>query len=178
VVGTAEYGVLTAKAQAKARVTKITTETQNGVGTSASLYAPGASLPAGVFFNDVLTFPTLPSGTSALLSATMTLSGTESCSELVDQCEVLADLVFVDISSACSLTAAGTCVTTLTVTGGQSASLGSDLDVFATTGVQGGSVGIGTVSADFKAKITALTLTDANGTKYEIVAASGHKYPK
>jgi hypothetical protein len=185
VSGTASYGVLTANALATAYVTEINSQTDDGVNTNASLSLYGIQ-PAGVSFTDVLTFPNLPNGTSASLAATITLSGTMSCAESsVNGCSVYAGVVL-NHNTNCDISAAGNCSAALTVAGGGQAFLGSSLDLYAAAGISGGDLGNATDSANYTAKITALTLTLASGKNCAwekpddecyIQTASGHKYP-
>jgi hypothetical protein len=168
--GTAKYGQLTGKVKSKIKITEA--------------YMPPVTTISGVNndFFDVLSFPTLPNGTEATLSVTAQLTGISSVSNVSSSAPVW---VYAYIGpdgyaySECTLSAGGTTCTTTWPWGGGQGSLGFGLIIrvsaFATPLA---ATGTASASGDYDTKITALTMMDADGNSYEIVAASGHKYPK
>jgi hypothetical protein len=167
----ARYGLLRAKTQSSTTVTLVNPETDG-------IYTTSPMIPQ---FTDTIAFPTLPNGTSAVLSVTLKLTGNASASNPSSWAGVEATVYLGN--SACQLAASGTCTTTLPWVGGWGdVGLQATLDVGARAQVTCCDLGSASASADyyspgFGAKITKLTLTDANGNKYGIVSASGHKYP-
>jgi hypothetical protein len=174
IFGVAKYGLLRAKTQSSTTVTVVSLQTDNIYTTS----------PMDAQFNDVLSFPTLPNGTSAVLSVTLKLTGNTSVSNASSGALGEATVYLGNNTSICQVADSGTCTTTLPWVGGWgSVGLQATLDVRALAQVTCCDLGSGSASSDyyspgFGAKITKLTLKDANGTKYGIVAASGHKYPQ
>jgi hypothetical protein len=163
VSATAKYGELTGRAVSKVKATEA---------TGQSTYSDTQPTQ----FVDMLSFPTLPDGTLATLSATVQLTGVSSVSNASSSSQVQA-YEFLGSSSSCSIEAVGTCTTSIPWEGG-GGSAEFHLSLLVNAFAELDATGSASASGDYQAKITALTMTDANGITYEIVAASGHKYPK
>lgn len=178
--GTARYGFLKAKAHAAVRM------------AASEEFAETITRTASGF-GDLLSFPTLPNGTFATLSATITVSGTSSVSNSVSALNAYGELGlgcsatnFLECTSSCTtgVVANGGCTISQQVQGGSgSVVINAALGCSATSVMEVDTSGSATASCDYDsgkngAWISSLTLTDANGKSYEIVAASGHKYPE
>jgi hypothetical protein len=174
---TANYGSMSGKADAS------TTDNENsGLDTTVTATSQ---------FTDTLSFPTLPDGTSAVLSATLTLSGSGSASNQNSSWSAGTSIFIAGNDGgggSCLLSATGTCLATMTVSGGSdNANLSGFLQPMVVASLpEPAGIGTGAASANFTAKITALTLTLASGEtcpwekpedECYIQTASGHKYP-
>jgi hypothetical protein len=164
--GSADYGILKG----------------NGVSTVAASQGTEAVDTNSVVtssFNDLLSFPNLPKGTSAIISATVDLSGGSFVGSYPSSALGEAIVVLGNNASQCKVDGAGSCTASLTVVGGSGPvnfQLTLNLLAFADapccyqyeTGMA--------EDLSYRAKITSLTITGSNGETYKIATASLHHY--
>ncbi|HVM93294.1 MAG TPA: hypothetical protein VMT67_10815 [Terriglobales bacterium] len=168
--GASKYGMLTSKTNLSTTVFSETQLTAGGVQTESAVTSA---------FSDVLGFPNLPDGTSAVLTATISLTGNAT-----GLANVMAEVSLGGQLSNCQVQAIGTCTATVSFTGGTGPlNLSSEIVVNSSASVAAGVIGSSSASNKYVAKITALNVTLASGAKCRgdecaIVTASGHKYPK
>ena len=169
-VGSAKYGMLTSKTNLSTTVFSETQLTAGGVQTESAVTSA---------FSDVLSFPNLPDGTSAVLTAIISLSGSGT-----GLTSVMAQVSLGEQLGTCQVQAIGTCTATVSFTAGTGTlALNSQIVANSSASVAAGVIGQSTASNKYVAKITGLMVTLASGAKCRgnecaIVAASGHKYPK
>jgi hypothetical protein len=166
--GVARYGVLRGNAVSK---TTVTSQSIQDIYTNSEVNSS---------FSDVLSFPTLPSGMSAVLTATVDLSGGSFVGSPPSKALGEAVVYLGNNGSQCSVEGSGTCTASLSWVGGSgSANIQVTMTLLALADAPCCYAYEYQMAEDqyYLAKVTALTLTGADGKRYKIVAASGHYYP-
>lgn len=130
-------------------------------------------------FSDVLSFPDLPNGTTAVLSATTNVVGSSFIGSPPSYDVVQTTVSLSNNASHCEVEGVGNCTATLTVVGGTGpVSFQLTLNLQA-VGVAPCCFSFQTNMAEnlgYQAIIKSLSLTGTDGQQYKIATASHHRY--